>query len=221
MQTPEQVVQEKNRFINRLIIALVYLAIIWTVHMIKRGLNLDWDQWGVLPRTERGAWGILFMPFLHRDFAHLISNSAPLFVLFLSTLQFYPRIGIRVLLGVQLMGGGLVWAFARPSFHIGASGVVYGLGAFLFFSGWFRRDTKSMAIACIVAFLYGSMVWGVLPTQPDISWEGHLFGAFSGVLMAYLHRNVDRPKPYSWEEEEPAEFPNQTYWEQEKDEYRD
>jgi membrane associated rhomboid family serine protease len=198
--------EEKNRFLNRLLFTLAMVALIWTVHLAQVVLHLDWGQAGVIPRTLKGAGGIALMPFLHRDFGHLIANTVPLAVLILGTLQFFPSVGTRVLLGVHLMSGSLVWLLARPAIHIGASGMIYGLGGFLFFSGVFRRDVKSLAVACLVAFLYGGMVWGVLPMDPQISWEGHLFGAAAGTACAWLARKSDRPKGYSWEEEEEADL---------------
>lgn len=191
-----------NAFIERVIITLVYLALIWTVHIFQYATGIDWRNWGVIPRTEEGLWGILFMAFLHQDFNHLINNSTPLAVLFLCTIQFYPKACKPTIVGIHIVSAALVWLFARTSIHIGASGVVYGLGTFLFFSGWFRRDVKSMGIACIVAFLYGSMVWGVLPIKQGVSWEGHLFGALTGIFFAYFFRKTDARPPYSWELEE-------------------
>ena len=99
------------------------------------------------------------------------------------------------------MDGLLVWLFARESYHIGASGLVYGFAAFLFFSGLFRKDKRSIALSLLIVFLYGGMVWGVLPTDPKISFESHLFGALTGIVCAFLFRKNDPPPVYEWEEE--------------------
>jgi len=103
------------------------------------------------------------------------------------------------------------WGFARGSNHIGASGIVYGLAFFLFAIGLMRKDTKSMVIALVVSFFYGSMVWGILPGQQGISWEGHLFGALSGIYAAYLYKDVDLPK-YSNPEMEGRDDREHEYW---------
>ena len=110
------------------------------------------------------------------------------------------------------LGSGLLgWCYGRPSIHIGASGFVYGLLAFVFVSGMFRQDMRSVGVSLVVWFLYGSMIWGVLPIRPQMSWELHLSGAILGVIMAILYRNWDREplKRYEWEDDDslPDWFP--------------
>ena len=177
---------------DRVIVSLLFVTVIWTVKVAEVLFGLNLSQYGVLPRHLDGLWGLLLMPLLHADFGHVGANSVPSFVLILATLQFYPKVAGRVIVGTSVTSAGLVWVFARPAMHIGASGLIYALAAFLFFSGIFRRETKAIAVAMLVAMLYGSMVWGVLPIYPDVSWEGHLFGGVAGGLFAYRYRWTDR-----------------------------
>jgi membrane associated rhomboid family serine protease len=135
-----------------------------------------------------GLIGILFAPFLHGDYNHLMSNTVPFLVLCTAILFFYSRISALVILLIWAGTGMGVWLLARGSYHIGASGVVYGFASFLFFSGVFRRDFKALGIALAVAVLYGGLVYGVLPIYPGVSWESHLIGAIMGGLVAYGFR---------------------------------
>lgn len=166
------------------------VASIWIVHAFDRVFSLELYRFGVLPRQMKGLWGILVSPFVHADLDHLMGNSAPILVLGWLLVYFYPKAAWRVVLACWAMGGLWVWTTARDNYHIGASGIIYGLAAFLFFSGLFRRRVALMAVSLIVVFLYGSMVWGVLPLQARVSWESHLFGAIAGALMAWFYRKV-------------------------------
>ncbi len=153
----------------------------------------DWSQW----------YGILTAPFLHGSWEHLFSNLPPLFFLTVGLRLFYPDIEKQVLLTSFIAPG--LWTFivASGGLHLGASGVVYALAFFLFFSGAFRKDVRALALSLVVAMFYGSMVWGVFPGQPGISWESHLFGGLAGVVMAWYFRKKGPPKKrYSWELEE-------------------
>jgi membrane associated rhomboid family serine protease len=138
---------------------------------------------------------------IHGDWNHLISNSLPLFVSLLSIFYFYKDAALKVFLFVYVLTGVLVWTAGREVWHIGASGIVYGFITFLFFSGIFRRDNRSIALALVVTFLYGGMVWGILPGWKGISWESHLFGAITGVAAAFIFRKSDPQKKYEWEDE--------------------
>jgi membrane associated rhomboid family serine protease len=103
---------------------------------------------------------------------------------------------------IYILTGSLVWIFGRQSEHIGASGLIYGFAAFLFFGGIFRKNTRLLAISLLVLVYYGGIIWGVLPLDPRISWEGHLFGALSGIFAAYIFKNRGpKPKKYEWENE--------------------
>jgi membrane associated rhomboid family serine protease len=147
---------------------------------------------GIHPRDVDSLFTIFTAPIIHASWNHLISNSIPVLVLGTVLFVIYNKTGIFIWLLIHIFTGLMVWAFARNSYHVGASGMVYGVASFLFFSGLFRLDTVSMAISALVALLYGGMVWGVLPLESGISWESHLFGGIVGVVLAYLFRNTDR-----------------------------
>ena len=160
------------------------IAIIWVVFVLDRFLPLE--QLGLIPRTFRGLAGIVTMPFLHGDFAHLLGNSIPLAVTLLLLAGSRANSGGIVVLITLLCGIGL-WLFGREALHIGASGLVFGLIAFHVFAGVFERRLQSVLIAAVVGLLYASTVFqGVLPFQRGISWEGHLIGAISGAVVALI-----------------------------------
>lgn len=175
---------------------------IWLIHFITYLFNIYPYKLGILPRNVEGLIGIVTAPLIHGSFSHLISNTVPLILMGLGIFYFYPKVAYKVFVIIYLGTGILVWFFGREVYHIGASGVIYGFVSFLFFSGVFRKDNKSIALALIVIFLYGGLIWGVLPTRQAISWESHLFGAVVGIVAAFIFRNVDPPKKYEWEDEE-------------------
>src|SRR5581483_1587764 len=172
------------------------------------GWNLD--DLGIRPRDWHGLVGVLTAPFAHANFEHLMSNTLPLGLLAAIALYAYPRATRYALPIVWLVSGLGVWLWARPSVHVGISGVVHGLMFFLFFMGLLRRDRLGVAIALLVFFLYGGMVMTVLPREPDVSFEYHLFGALAGIAAALaLHGRDPLParKRYSWEDDEDDEEP--------------
>lgn len=186
-------------------LALGFVALLWVIHLVSLGPELQ--RFGIRPREPAGLVGLLFAPLLHGDFSHLIANSMPLVVLGTGMLYLYPQAAFRVLLGVWLGTGVLVWLLARPALHIGASGLVYGLFAYIFLAGLIRRDLRALAAAMLVFFLYGSLAWGVLPLRAGVSWETHLIAAVIGLLAAVYYRRLDIPprKRYAWEDEEEGE----------------
>ena len=196
---------EKSSFWNNMILVVGLLSILWIVQFIQYFGLFDFGPYGNWPHHTEGLKGIIFSPFIHGSFDHLISNSLPMLVLLTVLLNAYPRIALVVLVFVHLLSGLLVWFLAPPdTVHIGISGIIYGIAAFLVASGIFRRNRVSVTIAILVGLVYGSMVWGFIP-QPGISWQSHFFGAASGFLIAYLLRNIDRPEPTGAELESPEE----------------
>lgn len=187
----------------------------WLVKAMETVLGISLSYFGVFPREIELLPHIFSMPFVHGSWEHLYGNSVPLIVLMFLILQSYRHVASRII-GLIYVGSGLgIWLFGRSSFHIGASGMIYGLAAFIFFSGIFRRDVKSIALALFVSLFYGGMVWGILPLENGVSWEGHLFGALVGGLCAYRYRSINPPKRYEWEgqtQTEPAEVVEQPYW---------
>jgi membrane associated rhomboid family serine protease len=189
-----------------LLTPLIFPALLWVVYLFALLINLDLSRMGVLPRNLTGLIGIITSPLIHADFSHLISNTIPLIILGWIIFFFYPKVSYLLFGFIYLLTGLLVWVFARQVYHVGASGVVYGFVSFLFFSGIFRRDNKSIALALIITFLYGGLVWGMIPGWKGISWESHLFGAIVGLVAAYIFRKIDPPaKKYEWEDE-PDDF---------------
>lgn len=197
---------ESKQNYSRFLTPLFFPIVIWIVHVLSLLFNENLSYMGLFPRTAIGLLGIITSPLIHADFSHLISNTIPLIILGWIIFNFYPKVSYILFIFIYLITGLLVWIFARPVYHIGASGIVYGFVSFLFFSGIFRRDNKSIALALIITFLYGGLVWGMLPGWKGISWESHLFGAFTGLIAAYLFRKIDPPaKQYDWEDE-PEDF---------------
>jgi len=195
--------QHKNRLIGSLLIGLIAVMVIAVIFFADREFNLNLARFGVYPRDLSGLKGILFYPLIHGSLEHLFNNSVPLFVLLFVLFYFYPTLAVRTVVLIYFLSGMWIWISARQNFHIGASGVVYGLASFLFFSGMFRKDNRMMALSLMVAFLYGSMVWGIFPFQERVSWEGHLWGAVSGLALAFLYRKQGpQPKVYQWQIDE-------------------
>jgi len=150
-------------------------------------IGFNFSIFGIEPRTFIGLIGIFTAPLIHGDFIHLISNTIPMLFLGSVLFFFYPRIGGQVFFRAYFYTNVLVWLFARPANHIGASGVVYGLAFFLIFFGIFRRDFTSIFISVVVLLLYGGIFYGVLPTDPRVSWESHFAGAFVGIASAITY----------------------------------
>lgn len=180
---------EYKRFILSLVPPAIILLIIWLVKIIEVADGLDLYYYGIYPRKISGLIGIAASPFIHANFNHLLNNSVPFFLLLAAIFYFYHKVAWRVLLYSWLASGILVWIIARSSYHIGASGLVYSFAAFLFLSGIVRRNINLLAISLLVIFLYGSMVWGIFPYRPDMSWESHLVGLTIGALLAIQYRH--------------------------------
>ncbi len=174
---------------KQLFIPLSFLFTIWVVNIFQFVYRLDFGYLGIYPRDTTTLFGIFTSPIIHGSWGHLLSNSIPLLVLGLLLFFTYERIAIWVWTFNYFLTGLMVWLFARDSYHIGASGIVYGLASFLLFSGFFRMDIKSIAVSSGVALFYGGMVWGIFPLERGISWESHLFGGIVGLLLAFLYRN--------------------------------
>lgn len=193
--------EEKKKFLFSLYVPAGFVLLLWVIKIIEIISGISFIKYGLLPNQLTGLIGLITYPLIHSGFYHLISNSLP--VLFLGTgiLYFYPTAAFKVFTIVYFLPGILLWFFARSAYHIGASGLIYGFVTFLFFSGLIRRDNRSIALALIVTFLYGSLVWGVLPVDSGISWEGHLFGSVAGILCAIIFRKNDPAKKYDWEDE--------------------
>lgn len=190
-----------KRLSESLRFSLGFVILLWIIHIFQFITTIDLGYLGIRPHATYGLRGILFAPLLHDNegFTHLVSNSAPLLVLMTLIKLFYRRVALRSFLMIYVLTGLAVWIFARPVYHIGASGVVYGLVSFVFWSGIFRRNIKSVVLALIVTFLYSGFIWGVLPYQEGVSWESHLFGGLVGIFTAYWYKEEiekdEEPRP--------------------------
>lgn len=184
-----------------IIYPLLFLFIIVGVFWVESRFNLNFNYLGIYPREINGLRGIFFGPFIHSDGKHLFNNSIPLFVLTTALFYFYRKIRWKVLFLGLLLTGFLTWIIGRPSLHIGASGVIYMLTSFLLFKGIFSKQYQLTALSFAVIFLYGSFIWYIFPTDPKISWEGHLSGFLVGLLFAVFFKNNISHKKYEWEGE--------------------
>ena len=194
------------------ILPAFFILVLFIIEWIEYTYGMRFAKYGILPRTLEGLKGVLLSPFIHSDWKHLTNNALPLFVLTATLGFFYKGIAKEVFLWSWLMSGLWLWAIGRPSFHIGASGLLYALASFLFFSGFIRKHTKLMSISMFVVFLYGGMVWGIFPMKKYISWEGHLAGALAGLILAYWFKDSGPPKQvYQYEIDELLEEQEQTY----------
>ncbi|HAE13401.1 MAG: rhomboid family intramembrane serine protease [Chitinophagales bacterium] len=194
--------EENSLLFTSFFMPLVAIALMWLVKAFEHVSGYDLAVHGIFPRTLKGLQGVLFSPFLHGDWQHLVSNSLPFLILGFLMLYSYRKVAFKSFVFIWFASGFMVWLTGRPSYHIGASNLVYGFAFFLFFSGIFRRDIQSIAMALLVTFIYGSMVWGIFPFRWEISWEGHLMGGISGAVMAWYYRKVDLPEPVELEDEE-------------------
>ena len=166
---------------------ILFVAVIWGVFLLDCIVPGKFTSYGLVPRTPSGAVGIVSMPFLHASWSHLLGNTVPLFVL-LALLAGSKARSWEIVVDIILVGGVLLWIFGRHAMHVGASGLIFGLVAFLIASGLLERRIIPLIVSVIVGFLYGSaLISGVLPwTGCDVSWDGHLCGAVAGVLIAWL-----------------------------------
>jgi len=203
----------QSNFRLALKIALIFTGMLWIILFVDYFLGLELARFGLRPGQVKGLIGLLTVPLLHSGAEHLFSNTLPLIISLTAILYLYPRSALRVIPIIWVGSGMLAWLIGRPSLHFGASGFVYGLLAFVFISGIFRFDMRSVAVSVMVWFLYGSMIWGVLPIRPNMSWELHLAGAILGVALAIVYRywDVTPIKRYEWEDNDtvPDWFPEQ------------
>lgn len=201
-------VTDYNRVFYALWTTGVFLGVIWLAFWAEKiwGWELR-SVGGIRPRELDHLSGILTYPLLHGDLEHLWNNTASFFTLNTLLFYFYRSIALPVWVLMYVLSGCLLWLLGNPGNHIGASGMIYALAAFLFLSGWIRKNSILKRVSLVVVFLYGGMVWWMLPVEEHISWAGHSAGAIMGVTMALIFRRkgpVDDPIPVEDDAPPPA-----------------
>ncbi|WP_235869069.1 rhomboid family intramembrane serine protease [Polaribacter aquimarinus] len=170
------------------IIPTLFVVAIWFIYWIEIKFGFNFNKFGVFPRSFKGFRGVFCTHFIHSNTNHLFNNSIPLFVLLSSLFYFYKDVAYKVLFIGAFFTGFLTWLIARESYHIGASGIVYLVFSFVFFSGVIRKHFRLVALSLIIIFSYGSMIWYVLPIKEGMSWEGHLSGFLVGSVLTIIYR---------------------------------
>jgi len=196
----EIVKKEERKWYLILFFPIVFVTTMLLVKIFEIALDYNFYEWGIYPRKVKGLAGIIFAPILHGDFSHLISNAVPLLLLGGGLFYYFKDLGYKIFFSIYFATGFWVWVAARPSYHIGASGVVYGLVTFFILSAILRKNKYLLFFSFLVIFLYGSLIWGIFPIKAQISWESHLIGGIAGLFMAWYYRKIGIQKEkYSWE----------------------
>lgn len=189
-----------SSIIQALLVGLAFTLGPWMVYGYEIYTETHLSDYGLLPRSLSHLYGIITMPFLHGDFQHLLSNTPPLFFLTTFLFYFYRNFFGWVYMFIYILTGFWTWIIGRPDIHIGASGLVYGLTAYIFFSGAWSKNYRLAAISLLIVFLYGSIIWGIFPMERGVSWEGHLSGFVAGfVISIYYRKQLPQRKKYDWE----------------------
>jgi membrane associated rhomboid family serine protease len=178
-------------FLKKIKYAILFLIIIWIIEISDRFFALDLTSWGILPRTGEGFLNIITAPFIHGEWNHLYNNTFSLGATLVIMIVFYPKVTFNVIVLLILLSGFGVWLYGRDAYHIGASGLVYGLVSFIFWTGVFKKNAKSIVLSLLVLSLYSGMFEAIFPNvESDISWESHLSGSIAGILIAFVFKNV-------------------------------
>ena len=201
---------ERERFLDAVKYPTIFLVLLWVIRGIEVFFKIDLSPYSLYPKHFSGLVGIITAPLLHADLGHIAANSIPVWVLGTGVFYFYKEIAWKVMLITYTMTGFWTWIIGRSVdeygfavHHLGASGLIYAWAFFLFFSGVFRRSVQLSAISFLIIFLYGSIVWGLLPLEKAVSFESHICGALSGLVCAFYYRKEGpQRKRYKWEDEE-------------------
>ena len=190
----------RNAYPPALLVVVFMLMVYWADFLFMT----DFHKYGVLPRSIEGLKGVIFMPWIHAhdDYKHLLNNSIPTFLLITLLFYSYKKIALKVFFFSWIYTGVFLWIFAKNNgaYHIGMSGVIYSLATFLFTSGVLRKYLPLQALSLFIVFIYGSLIWGIFPTNSRISWEGHLMGFVVGIILAFYYRKEGPQRPkYDYE----------------------
>lgn len=189
--------------------SVVFVFLLWIVFVVDHTQLLDYNfsRLGIYPLKVKGIIGIIFSPLVHASLSHIASNTFPLLILITLIFFFYNQIAVKSILLLWFLSGSFTWFIGRNAYHIGASGLIFALVFFLFFSGIFRRYERLSAVSMIVVFIYGSTIWSIFPiaelVDVKLSWESHLSGAVAGLITAFVYRKEGPQKPdVVWEDDE-------------------
>ena len=180
--------EERTKMLLSLLPASILVLGMWLVKLAELSAGEQYYWLGVFPRTVEGLLGILTHPLAHGDMGHLVANTMPILILGWMAKFFYPRQFHIIFIGGWILTGIMVWIMARSSWHIGASGLIYALAFFVFFTSILRRNRQQTAITFFVIFMYGGIIWGLLPLQPGVSFEAHAAGAIVGTIIAFVFK---------------------------------
>ncbi len=187
---------DKKRLLISFIFPFLFVVLIWAIKVIEVITNSSFTHLGIYPLHPEGLIGIITGPLIHGDWKHIFNNTFPILFLSWALFYFYRDISYKVFFLIYFIAQFWLWFFnVRPAWHIGASGLIYGLAAFLFLSGIIRKNKNLLAISLLVVFLYGSLVWGIFPIKEHISWEGHLTGLIAGIILAFYYKDFGPPLP--------------------------
>jgi membrane associated rhomboid family serine protease len=206
---------ERLKFRFAVAMVISFVTLLWIIKAMELAGDTSYSYLGILPRTLKGSLGIITGPLVHGDPIHLLSNTLPFMVLGVLLFYFYHKIALEIFLWIYFATGFYIWLLARDAYHIGASGVVYGMASFLLFSGIFKGSKQLMAISGVIIFLYGSMLYGVFPNyvDSDVSWEAHLIGAFVGVFLAWWFRKSKTDIEHM-DDDHSDDQQDENYWQQ-------
>jgi membrane associated rhomboid family serine protease len=208
MKQESNISTNKRQIFNAIFIPGIIALLMILTFLLEKGMDWDFHTAGVYPRRIENFWGIFTFVFIHAGWSHLINNVISFFILGSFLFYFYQQIAPKILILSYIFSGLILWVIGRESWHIGASGLIYSLAFFLFFSGLIRKHVPLIAISLIVAFVYGSMVWHIFPWKvyDEVSWEGHLAGGLIGFCLSIWYRNKGPQKPVKvWEDEDEIE----------------
>ena len=192
---------ELQKVVLEAVIPLFLLLVIGLMKFLEVGMDWDFTHLGIYPLEKRGVFGIFAHPLVHASWRHLLANAFPLFFLSWCLYYFYQDIASLILITIWLLEGGLTFCIGHPGWHVGASGIIYGLAFFLFFSGLIRKHVPLIAVSLLVTFLYGGLVWNMFPhfAKASTSWEGHLSGAIAGTFcsLLFMQKGPQRIDPFA------------------------
>ena len=199
--------QDRKKFFGSLAIPALLVTLMLVAKIAEMAFSIDLSKWGLVPHSTKGLIGILTMPFIHGDWEHLSANIPAVLVLGTALYYCYPTLANPVMILSWLASGFLTWCIGSPgSIHVGASALIYSLNLFLILSGFIRGNRQLIVISLIMVFLYGGFVWGMIPALAklqNISWEGHLSGAITGIALALILRNKGPQKEvHHWEDDD-------------------